>query len=50
MLAELSVIPSVPDLKTLPAFDVQIKLDQTFISTFIRAKGALSDENNFTFV
>ena len=50
MLADLSVIPSVPDLKGLPNFDVQIKLDQNFITKFIRAKGALADENNFTFV
>jgi hypothetical protein len=49
MLADLSVIPNVPDLKQLPPFNVQIKLDDTFISRFIRAKGALPDENNFTF-
>lgn len=50
MLADLSVIPSVPELKGLPEFDVQIKLDQNFITKFIRAKSALVDENNFTFV
>lgn len=50
MLADLSVIPNVPDLKQLPNFDVKIKLDSTFISTFIKAKAALSDENTFTFV
>jgi hypothetical protein len=50
MLADLSVIPSVPELKGLPEFDIQIKLDQNFITKFIRAKGALTDENNFTFV
>jgi hypothetical protein len=49
MLADLSVIPNVPDLKQLPNFDVEIKLDSNFISKFIRAKGALADENNFTF-
>jgi hypothetical protein len=49
MLADLSVIPNVPDLKQLPNFDVKIKLDSTFINTFIRAKSALADENNFTF-
>lgn len=49
MLADLSVIPSVPDLKQLPDFDVSIKLDSKFINRFIGAKGALSDENNFTF-
>ena len=50
MLADLSVIPNVPDLKQLPSFDIKIKLDSTFINTFIKAKGALADENNFTFV
>lgn len=49
MLADLSVIPNVPDLKQLPDFDVNIKLDAQFIKRFIGAKGALSDENNFTF-
>jgi len=48
MLADLSVIPNVPDLKQLPPFDVEIKLDSNFISKFIKARGAL-DENNFTF-
>ena len=49
MLADLSVIPNVPDLKQLPDFNVEIKLDANFISKFIKAKGALQDENNFTF-
>ena len=49
MLADLSVIPNVPDLKQLPDFNSEIKLDSNFISTFIRAKGALQDENNSTF-
>ena len=48
MLADLSVIPNVPDLKQLPPFNVEIKLDSNFINKFIKAKGAL-DENNFTF-
>lgn len=50
MLADLSVIPNVPDLKQLPEFNTEIKLDSNFISKFIRAKGALADENNFTFI
>lgn len=50
MLADLSVIPNVPDLKQLPEFDTEIKLDANFINKFIKAKGALADENNFTFV
>ncbi len=49
MLADLSVIPNVPDLKQLPEFDTEIKLDSNFINKFIKAKGALADENNFTF-
>jgi hypothetical protein len=49
MLADLSVIPNVPDLKQLPDFNAEIKLDSSFISTFIKAKSALQDENNFTF-
>ena len=50
MLADLSVIPNVPDLKQLPDFNTEIKLDSNFITKFIRAKGALADENNFTFI
>jgi hypothetical protein len=50
MLADLSVIPNVPDLKQLPEFNVEIKLDSNFINKFIKAKGALADENNFTFL
>ena len=50
MLADLSVIPNVPDLKQLPDFNVEIKLDSNFINKFIKAKGALADENNFTFL
>ena len=49
MLADLSVIPNVPDLKQLPPFNVEIKLDSNFISKFIKAKNALADENNITF-
>lgn len=50
MLADLSVIPNVPDLKSLPEFNVRIKLDETFINKFIRAKSALPDENTFTLI
>lgn len=49
MLANLSVIPNVPDLKEMPDFDIKIKLDQNFIGTFIKAKAALADETSFTF-
>jgi hypothetical protein len=49
MLADLSVIPVVPDLKQMPPFDVEIDIDSTFIDRFNKAKGALSDEKHFTF-
>ena len=49
MLADLSVIPNVPDLKQLPDFDTEIKLDSNFISKFIKAQKGIADENNFTF-
>jgi hypothetical protein len=49
MLAAPSVIPSVPDLKTLPPFDAEITLDDDFVNKFIKSKGALSDADTFTF-
>jgi hypothetical protein len=47
-LADLSVIPNVPDLKQLPKFGIEIQMDGNFIEKFIRAKGALSEVDNFT--
>jgi DNA polymerase III sliding clamp (beta) subunit (PCNA family) len=49
MLADLSVIPAVPDLKQLPPFDVDITLDNDFTSKFIKSKSALSESDTFTF-
>ena len=49
MLADLTVIPVVPDLKQLPEFDIDISIDSAFITKFNKAKSALSDEKNFTF-
>ena len=49
MLAAPSVIPAVPDLKTLPAFDAEVTLDDDFINTFIKSKGVLADADTFTF-
>ena len=47
-LADLAVIPSVPDLKQLPDFDINIGFDGKFIDKFIKAKNALSDVDTFT--
>ena len=48
VLADESVIPKVPDLKKLPPVDVEIILDDKFVNTFARAKGALSEVTTFT--
>lgn len=47
-LADLAVIPNVPDLKKLPDFDIDINFDGAFIDKFIKAKNALSDVDTFT--
>jgi hypothetical protein len=48
VLADTSVIPNVPDLKKLPPFDMLIEMDDKFINTFVKAKGALNDVDTFT--
>ena len=50
LLSDLSVIADPPALKRLPEFGTQIKLDNNFINTFIKGKGALSDVDTFTIV
>ena len=50
VLSDLSVIPDPPALKRLPDFQTQVKLDETFIDTFIKGKSALADVDMFTFV
>jgi hypothetical protein len=47
VLADTSVIPVVPELKKLPPFDITIEMDEKFISTFVKAKGALSEVDTF---
>ncbi len=46
--ADISVIPVVPNLKKLPDFNLQIPLTKEFVTSFVKAKGALSDVNTFT--
>ena len=50
VLSDLSVIPDPPALKRLPDFQTKVKLDSSFIDTFIKGKSALSDVDMFTFV
>ena len=47
-LAELEVIPKVPNLKSVPAFELEIPLTKDFVSKFIRAKAALNEVDTFT--
>ena len=47
-LADLSVINNPPELKRLPDFQTQIKVDSNFIDTFIKGKSALADVETFT--
>jgi hypothetical protein len=47
MLADLSVIRQVPDLKQLPDWDVTIDLTKEFTSKFIKAKNAIPESENF---
>lgn len=49
MLADLSVIPVVPDLKQMPPFDSEITLDDDFVSKFVKSKGAMAQSDTFTF-
>ena len=48
MLSDLSVISSPPNLKSIPEFQVKIKVDKSFMTKFVAGKGALSDTDNFT--
>jgi hypothetical protein len=49
MLATESVIPTVPPLKTLPTFNVEVKLGTDVINRFVKSKGALTESDTFTF-
>ena len=47
MLADLSVIRQVPELKQLPDWNAKINIDKDFTAKFIKAKNALPDSENF---
>jgi hypothetical protein len=48
VLADTAVIPPVPELKTIPPMNVNIQLDDKFVTTFIKAKSALNEVETFT--
>ena len=47
MLADTTVIPSVPAINTEPPYEVTLPIDDAFMSKFIKAKNALPDAKNF---
>lgn len=49
-LARLDVVSKKPDLSNVPDFDLELKIDKQFISSFISGKGALSDVSTFAII
>ena len=47
MLADTTVIPAVPTINAEPDYQIQIPVNEEFISKFIKAKNALPDAKNF---
>lgn len=47
MLADTTVIPSVPTINSEPDYKVAIDINDEFITKFIKAKNALPDAKNF---
>ena len=47
MLADMSVIQQVPQMKQIPDFNVKIKLTSDFTEKFVKSKNALPDAENF---
>ena len=47
VLAAIGVIPDVPELKNVPEFTTLVNIDNQFINSFIRGKGALVDVETF---
>ena len=48
--ADIDVIPKTPAMKVLPMFDVEIKMTETFIASFLAGKAALPEADMFTLV
>jgi len=48
VLADLDVITKVPKLKMTPSFVASIKIDDNFITRFVKSHGALPDTDFFT--
>lgn len=48
--ADLDVLPKRPKTKNIPDYNVEIKLSETFIDKFLKAKAALPEVDLFTLV
>ena len=51
VLSDLSVIPEPPTIKKLPSnWETKIKINNSFMNTFIKGKSALPDSDSFTII
>ena len=50
MLSDLSVINQAPNMKSVPDFELKIKVDKSFMTKFISGVSALPDAGNFTVI
>ena len=50
VLSDTSVIPEPPKMKKIPEFETEIKVDSSFVNSFIKGKTALPDNSTFTVV
>ena len=48
MLSDLSVISKAPNMKSVPDFEIKIKVDKSFMNKFVSGVSALPDAGNFT--
>jgi hypothetical protein len=48
ILADMSVIPKVPNVNNVGNFDLEIELTEDFVDRFVKAKNALPDVTAFT--
>jgi len=47
MLADTTVIPAVPTINAEPEYQIEIPVNEEFVTRFIKAKNALPDAKNF---
>lgn len=50
ILSDMSIIPKVPNLKSLPSWNLTLAVDEKFIENFVKASNALSDVKEFAVI